>query len=162
MVAEFRLATAGKPPLDAHIDTVAVDAYDGDRRWCGTAVCMAAATDDKGRHHRHDRAVKMLLAYPEGLRGKLACCIVVDEECDGAGRGSLSCIAHLPKPDAAMVIDGDCDCLQNGCNGVISARVTVPGRRGDSAYGGLNAIEQAFKLLPPGAFRKLRGVGWYV
>jgi acetylornithine deacetylase/succinyl-diaminopimelate desuccinylase-like protein len=163
VVAEFMFGDGQGPTflLDAHIDTVAVDTYDGDpfsgelREGC---LHGRGTSDDKGGIAVMIEAVKMLLACPEGLRGKLVCCVVTDEECDGAGRGSLSCIAHLPKPDAAMVIDGDCDCLQNGCNGFVTARVTVPGRSGHSAYGGLNAIEQAFKLLPAlERFRTLRG-----
>lgn len=163
VVAEFVFGDGHGPTflLDAHMDTVAVDKYDGDpfsgelREGC---LHGRGTTDDKGGITVMVEAVKVLLAHPEGRRGKLVCCVVTDEESDGSGRGSLSCVAHLPKPDGAMVIDGDCNCLQDGCTGVVTARVTVPGRTGHAAYGGLNAIEQAFKLLPALArFRALRG-----
>lgn len=163
VVAEFVLGDGQGPTflLDAHMDTVAVDKYDGDPfagEWRDGCLHGRGTTDDKGGITVMVEAVRMLLAQPEGRRGKLVCCVVTDEESDGSGRGSLSCIAHLPKPDGALVIDGDCNCLQDGCTGVVTARVAVPGRTGHAAYGGLNAIEQAFKLLPALArFRELRG-----
>lgn len=103
-------------------------------------------------------AAQMLLASSEGLNGKLVCCVVSEEECDGAGRGSISCVAHLPKPDYAMVIDGSYGQVTDGCCGVITARITVPGRAGHAAFGAINAIEQALKLIPAfETFRTLRG-----
>lgn len=163
VVAVFTFGT-GKGPsilLDAHMDTVAVDSYDGNPFAAEVKdgkIYGRGSSDDKGGIAAITEAIRALLDSTEPLDGKVFCCTVTDEECDGAGRGSLSCLAHLPRPDMAVLIDGDHKHIQDGCNGVITANITVHGRAGHAAYGALNAIEQAFKLLPAfEAYRKQRG-----
>lgn len=163
VVAEFVFGNGNGPTvlMDAHMDTVAADSYDGnpfDPRLEDGYIYGRGTSDDKGGVAAMTEAVSVLLANPDGLNGRVLCCVVTEEECDGAGRGTISCIAHLPKPDAAILLDGDWGRLQDGCTGVITARVTVKGKSGHAAYGATNAIEQAIKLLPAfEAFRKLRG-----
>jgi acetylornithine deacetylase len=148
--------------LDAHMDTVAVDRYDGDP-FAGVVkdgfIHGRGASDDKGGVSVMIEAVRALLDAGCEYRGRIVCCSVVDEECDGAGRGSLSCIVQLPRPDAAVVIDGSSGGLWNGCTGVVTAEVRVPGRAGHAALGNsVNAIEQAVKLFPAfSRFREARG-----
>ena len=148
--------------LDAHMDTIAVDHYQGDPFSGHVAegfVHGRGSSDDKG-------GVSVMLEAARAVRdsgvccsGTLVCCSVVEEECDGAGRGSLTCIRHLPRPDAAIVIDGSAGGIFSGCTGVVTAEVTVRGRAGHAALGSsVNAIEKAVTLLPAfSRFRELRG-----
>jgi len=71
----------------------------------------------------------------------------------------MACIDHLPRPDAAVVVDGHFGSLWDGCTGVVTTRIAVPGRAGHAAYGNsVNAIEKAVSLLEAlRGFRKQRG-----
>lgn len=163
VVATFTFGDGNGPTvlMDAHMDTVAVDHYIGEpfaAELKDGLIYGRGSSDDKGGVSTMTEAARMLLASPEGLNGKLVCCVVSEEECDGAGRGSISCVAHLPKPDYAMVIDGGYGQVTDGCCGVVTARITVPGRAGHAANGAINAIEQALKLVPAfETFRNMRG-----
>jgi acetylornithine deacetylase len=148
--------------LDAHMDTVAVDTYEGEP-YAGEQrdgfLHGRGASDDKSSVAAMVGAARALSRSGLPLRGKLVCCSVVDEECNGAGRGSASCLHHLPRPDAVIVADGDGAHISNGCSGILTAEVTVFGKAGHAASGGsVNAIEQAVKLFPAfDRFRDLRG-----
>ncbi len=160
IVGTFTLGSGTGPAilLDAHMDTVAVDHYRGDpfsaelRDGC---IHGRGSSDDKSGMAAMLEAVSALLESGNTYHGTVICCSVVDEECDGAGRGSLSCIRHLPAPDVAVVLDGSCDSIFDGCTGVVTAEITVHGRAGHAALGNsVNAIEQAVKLFP--AFERFR------
>ncbi|MBT3381750.1 MAG: M20/M25/M40 family metallo-hydrolase [Lentisphaerae bacterium] len=164
IIGTLPFGSGGGPTLliDAHMDTVAVDHYDGDpfagdvRDGC---LWGRGTTDDKGGVAVMLEAVTALQNAQLDLNGNIVCCSVVEEECDGGGRGSMTCIDHLAKPDAAVVIDGSFGSLWNGCTGVVTAHVKVSGRAGHAAYGNsVNAIEKAVSLLNAlRRFRELRG-----
>lgn len=163
VVATFDFGGDGPTLLfDAHMDTVAVDTYEGDP-FAGDLrdgfLHGRGASDDKGSVTAMLGAARALAKSGIPLRGKLVCCSVTDEECNGAGRGSATCIHHLPRPDAVVVADGDAAHISNGCSGILTAEVTVLGKAGHAASGGsVNAIEQACKLFPGlDRFRALRG-----
>ena len=155
----------GKGPtllLDVHMDTVAVDTYEGDP-FSGDCrdgfVHGRGASDDKGSVTAMVGAARALVRSGLPLCGKLVCCSVVDEECNGAGRGSATCLHRLPRPDAVVVADGDGAHISNGCSGILTAEITVFGKAGHAAGGGsVNAIEQAARLFAAfERFRELRG-----
>ncbi|MBT3291304.1 MAG: M20/M25/M40 family metallo-hydrolase [Victivallales bacterium] len=148
--------------LDAHMDTVAVDTYDGDPfsgELCDGFLHGRGASDDKASMTAMVGAARALAGSGLPLHGKLVCCSVVDEECNGAGRGSATCLHRLPRPDAVIVADGDGAHISNGCSGILTAEITVLGKAGHAASAGsVNAIEQAVKLFPAfDQFRDLRG-----
>lgn len=164
VVARFRLGS-GRGPLillDAHMDTVGVDHYAG-VPFAGESrdgfIHGRGATDDKQGLATMVEAVRALLEAGPGADGTLVCCSVVDEECDGAGRGSLACIDHVGRMDAAIILDGAFGTLCRGCTGVATAAITVAGRAGHAAQGqSINAIEKACELMPAfAAFRTARG-----
>ncbi len=162
VIATFDFGDGPTLLLDAHMDTVAVDTYEGEP-FTGELrdgfLHGRGASDDKSSVTAMFGAVQALLRSGLPLRGRLVCCSVVDEECNGAGRGSATCLHHLPRPDAVVVADGDAAHISNGCSGILTAHVTVLGKAGHAASGGsVNAIEQALKLFPAfDRFRRLRG-----
>jgi acetylornithine deacetylase len=164
VVARFGFGPGTGPTiiLDAHMDTVGVDHYEG-------APFLGDLRDGfiHGRGSSDDRqglavmveAVRALLETRPTGSGTLICCSVVDEECDGSGRGTLACLDQVGRIDAAVVVDGSFGTLCRGCTGVATAEITVTGRAGHAAQGqSVNAIEKAIGLLPAfAAFRRARG-----
>jgi len=164
IVATYTFGEGNGPTvvLDAHMDTVAVDHYQCEP-FAGLIrdgfIHGRGASDDKSSIIAMIEAVSSLLESGNAYEGRKVCCSVVDEECDGAGRGSLACLRHLAKPDWAIVMDGSAKAIWNSCTGVITAEIIVHGRAGHAAMGNsVNAIEQAVKLFPAFAhFRQARG-----
>jgi acetylornithine deacetylase len=164
VISRFSLGTGQGPRilLDAHMDTVGVDHYESEP-FSGAVrdgfIHGRGSSDDKQGIAVMVGAVQALLESGHAYHGTLICCGVVDEECDGAGRGSLACLDHLGAPDAAIVIDGSYGSVSKGCTGVVTADITVQGRAGHAALGqSVNAIEKAVCLLPAfEAFRQARG-----
>ena len=148
--------------IDAHVDTVAVDEYPGEP-FSGAVedgcIWGRGASDDKSGVTVMLEAARALRDAGPALDGTLFLCSVVEEECDGGGRGSLTCLNHLPRPDAAILVDGDATALRNGCSGVVTAEITVQGRPGHAAHGNtVNAIEKAAALFAAfDRFREARG-----
>ena len=148
--------------LDAHMDTVAVDSYNGNP-FSGEVkdgfVWGRGSSDDKGGVAVMLEAVNALCESGAALNGTVVCCSVVEEECDGAGKGTLSCMQHFPRPDAAIVIDGDASAIRNGCCGVVTAEIAVQGQAGHAVSGNsVNAIEKAVALFSAfERFRQIRG-----
>jgi len=148
--------------LDAHMDTVAVDHYDG-QPFSGAVVDGfihgRGSSDDKQGITVMLEAVRALQESGNPYDGRLVCCSVVDEECDGAGRGTLACLDHVGRPDAVFVVDGSFGTVCHGCTGVVTAEVLVAGRAGHAALGhSVNAIDKAVALFPAfAAFRQARG-----
>ena len=72
--------------------------------------------------------------------------MVVDEECNGAGPGTLACCLAGITADFCICLDGSTEAIHNGCNGITTPRITVYGRAGHAAIGGaaVNAIDKAF------------------
>ena len=160
IIATFKLGNGEGPTLllDAHMDTVAVDTYAGDpysaelRDGC---IHGRGSSDDKGGLSVMIEAVRAVLDSGAPCSGRLVCCSVVDEESNGSGWGTLSCLQHLPRPDAAIVVDGSTDGPYKACTGVITAEIIVKGKSGHAAYGNsVNAIEKAVAICP--AFDRFR------
>jgi len=129
VIATFAFGDGPTLLLDAHMDTVAVDTYEGDP-FAGELrdgfLHGRGASDDKSSVTAMFGAAQTLVRSGLPLRGKLICCSVVDEECNGAGRGSATCLHHLPRPDAVVVADGDAAHISNGCSGILTAQVPTP------------------------------------
>lgn len=162
VIAKFVFGT-GKGPslvLDAHLDTVAAESYRGEpysgELTADGFILGRGASDDKSGVAVILETIRVLRAMPEGLDGTLYCCFVTEEECDGSGRGSIACIAAIPKPDGALILDGSYGALQPGSSGILTVRVEVPGKSGHAAYGAVSAIAQALKLQP--AFEKFKSL----
>ena len=88
VVATFTFGDGNGPTIlmDAHMDTVAVDHYIGEpfaAELKDGMIYGRGSSDDKGGVSAMTEAAQMLLASPEGLNGKLVCCVVSEEECDG-------------------------------------------------------------------------------
>lgn len=164
IIGTFRFGTGDGPVivLDAHMDTVGVDHYRGNP-FSGEIrdgfIHGRGSSDDKQGVSIMVEALRALRESDNPYHGTVICCSVVDEECDGAGRGSLACLDHLGSIDAALVLDGSVGGIWAGCTGVITAEILVSGRAGHAALGGsVNAIEKAVSLFPAfEAFRQARG-----
>ena len=155
---------SGKGPvlmLDAHMDTVAAETFDGDP-FSGELdeegfIHGRGSSDDKSSVAMMMEVIRILCENPPaGLDGTLYCCFVTEEECDGSGRGSMACLDALPKPDAAIVLDGAFGTVLSGASGILTVRIEVPGKSGHAAYGAVSAIDQALKLAP--AFAKFKSL----
>ncbi|MBO5689853.1 MAG: M20/M25/M40 family metallo-hydrolase, partial [Lentisphaeria bacterium] len=155
---------SGKGPvlmLDAHMDTVAAETFDGDP-FSGELdeegfIHGRGSSDDKSSVAVMMEVIRILCENPPaGLDGTLYCCFVTEEECDGSGRGSMACLDALPKPDAAIVLDGAFGTVLSGASGILTVRIEVPGKSGHAAYGAVSAIDQALKLAP--AFAKFKSL----
>ena len=153
VLAKFVFGSGRGPvfALDAHIDTVAVDNYRGDP-FSGELregfIHGRGSSDDKSGAAIMLETIRVLKDHPAGLDGTLYLCFVTEEECDGSGRGSIACIAAMPKPDGAIVLDGNYGAVRPGSSGILTVRVEVPGKSGHAAYGAVSAIAQALKLQP--------------
>lgn len=166
VVAKFVFGSGTGPVLvlDAHVDTVAADSFAGDP-FSGELkdglIHGRGSSDDKSSVTVMMEAIRVLRENKSNcMDGTLYCCFVTEEECDGSGRGSMACIDFLPKPDAAIVLDGSYGAVRPGSSGILTVRVEVPGKSGHAAYGAKSAIEQALKLAPAFAeFKSLRPDG---
>lgn len=122
--------------INAHMDTVgvegmAIDPFSGqikDRRIYGRG-----SADQKGLMAAALIAVKALLRNQDGLRGKLIFMSVVDEECNGAGAGTLACVEAGLKADAGILTDGFDSKLCHTATGMITAEIFVEGESGHSS-----------------------------
>ncbi len=103
------------------------------------------STDTKGNMVVGLTAMAALLQDTTGLKGNVIFESVVDEECDGAGAGTLACCLAGIKGDISLCLDGATGALHNQCNGIITGHLTVHGRGGHSSTGGsINAIDKGF------------------
>lgn len=152
VVAEWRLGSGQGPTviLNSHMDTVGVagmefDPFapvvtDGRMRGRGTS-------DSKGNLVMGLVALKALLESGGSLNGRIVFESVVDEECSGGGAGTLACCLAGITGDLAIVMDGQHGQIVTGCNGVLTARLTVRGRSGHSADPqSVNAIDKAMTV----------------
>ena len=162
VVAKFVFGSGQGPTLmlDAHMDTVAADSYAG-APFSGELkdgfIHGRGSSDDKSSVSVLMEVIRILCEDGrEELDGTLYCCFVTEEECDGSGRGSMACIDALPRPDAAIVLDGAFGTVLSGASGILTVRIEVPGKSGHAAYGAVSAIDQALKLAP--AFAKFKSL----
>lgn len=152
VVAEWTLGN-GKGPtilLNNHMDTVGtagmtIDPFDPVVR--DGKIFGRGTSDTKGSLMMGVIAVEALLKHAEGLNGKIVFEVVVDEECNGAGAGSLACCLAGVTGDFAICLDGSRGDLHNGCNGIATARVVVRGQAGHSSHGeSLSAIDKGIRV----------------
>ncbi len=135
--------------LNGHMDTVDVDGMEIEPfsgKVEGGKIWGRGSSDDKSGLAAGLIAIKALLSVKEDMNGGIIYQSVIDEECNGSGAGTLSCILRGLSGDFALVLDGGCMGIAPGCTGVLTARIDVEGIKGHSAYGGISALERALKV----------------
>ncbi len=149
LVTEFTLGAdprLGKRILiNSHMDTVgapdmAFDPFCADVK--DGRIYGRGSSDDKGGMTMGVIAIKAALKFADELCGTIVHESVVDEECNGSGAGTLACGLEGYTGDEAIVIDGQNLTITRGCQGCLTARVTVHGKAGHAATGGVNAIDK--------------------
>lgn len=148
MLAEIEFSSPGPHVfVFAHMDTVAVDGmtidpFDPVRK--DGRIYGRGSSDDKSGQAVAFHAIRLLLENRAQLRGKLTFASVVDEECDGGGAGVMSLLLGGLKPDITLCLDGSGAFLGQGCNGVVTGRVEIPGVSAHaSSPDGVSALEKA-------------------
>ncbi|MBH05645.1 MAG: hypothetical protein CMJ20_04925 [Phycisphaeraceae bacterium] len=119
--------------INSHMDTVGVDGMvidpfsaelkDGRIHGRGSA-------DQKGLLTAALIAVEAILKQRDRLCGELIVMSVVDEECNGAGAGTLACVEQGLKADAGILTDGFDYKLCHTSKGMITAEIFVAGESG--------------------------------
>lgn len=151
VVAEWRFGKGDGTAiiLNTHMDTVGTDGMvidpfdpcvkDGRIHGRGTS-------DSKGNLMVGLTAVAALLRNSDGLNGRVILESVVDEECNGAGAGTLACCLAGIDADFCICLDGAAGTIHNGCYGIVTPRIIVRGLAGHAAIAGasVNAIDKAF------------------
>ena len=146
LVTEFVLGPGRRIVINSHMDTVGVegmvfDPFSADVQ--DGKIYGRGSSDDKGGMAMGIIAIKAALKCADALTGSIVHESVVDEECSGSGAGTLACSLEGYKGDEALVIDGGELILTRGCQGCLTADVSVQGRSGHAARGGVNAIDKA-------------------
>lgn len=136
--------------INNHMDTVGtagmeIDPFDPEVR--DGRIYGRGTSDTKGNMAMGLIAVQALLANAAGLNGRIVFESVVDEECNGAGAGSLACCLAGITGDVALCLDGDTTRIDIGCNGVVTARVVVNGQGGHGSIGGVvSALDKGVEV----------------
>jgi len=146
LVTEFDLGPGPSVLINSHMDTVGVDGmhfdpFGGEVR--DGRIYGRGSSDDKGGMTMGVIAIKAVMKFADALSGTIVHESVVDEECSGSGAGTLACRLEGVTADEAVVIDGQRLAIVRGCQGCLTADVTVHGRAGHAATGGVNAIDKA-------------------
>lgn len=146
VVGRFALGRGGKRLiLNCHMDTVGVEDYEGDP-FSGHVedgkLFGRGSSDSKGNLAAGLAAIMALKASGVDIDGELIFESVVDEECNGAGAGTLACLAAGVVGDGCLALDGGAGSPYVGCYGVITPQITVRGRSGHAANGAVNAIDK--------------------
>ncbi|MCP4639828.1 MAG: M20/M25/M40 family metallo-hydrolase [bacterium] len=146
LVTEFDYGPGPRIIVNSHMDTVGVDEMDFDP-FCADVkdgkIYGRGSSDDKGGMTMGIMAIKALSKFADSLSGSIIHQSVVDEECSGGGAGTLACCLEGYSADEAIVVDGQELAVTRGCEGVLTATVTVHGKGGHAAMGGVNAIDKA-------------------
>ncbi len=151
VVAEWEFGQGGPTViLNDHMDTVGTDGMTinpFDPRVRDGRVYGRGASDSKGNLIVGLTALAALQKHAKALNGRIILESVVDEECNGAGAGTLACcLAHIDA-DFSICLDGISGTIHNGCNGIVTPRLTVYGEAGHAATGKtVNAIDKAFRI----------------
>ncbi len=157
LVGRFRFGSgATKIIFNGHMDTVGVSDYEGEPftgRREGDLVHGRGASDCKGGIVAGLFAVRALQESGASLDCEIIFESVVDEECNGAGAGTLSCSLAGVKGKYCIVLDGMAGLIYTGCQGVVTAEITVRGRAGHGSVGGVSAVEKL--LVAKGAIDRL-------
>ena len=149
LVTEFDLGPGKRIIINSHMDTVGVTdmAFDP---FCAEVkdgkIYGRGSSDDKGGMAMGITAIKAALKFRDALTGSIVHESVVDEECSGSGAGTLACCLEGYSGDEAIVIDGQELAVTRGCQGCLTANVTVRGQGGHAAQGGVNAIDKALVI----------------
>jgi len=146
LVTRFDLGPGKRIIVNAHMDTVDVlnmdiDPFSGEVK--DGKIYGRGTSDDKGGMAMGITAIKAVLKFADKLAGTIIHESVADEECSGVGAGTLACCLEGYKADQAIVLDGGGLVVVRGCHGCLTADVTVQGRSGHAAAGGINAIDKA-------------------
>ena len=148
VVGEWTLGSGEGPCilLNNHMDTVGTagmkfDPFDPVIE--DGCIFGRGSSDTKGNMAMGLVAVQALLGSAAGLNGRLVFESVVDEECNGAGAGTLACCLDGVTGDFALCLDGDRSHVDIGCNGVVTARVVARGQAGHgSGTGAVSALDK--------------------
>lgn len=136
--------------LNSHMDTVGVadmEIAPFDPVLRDGRVFGRGSSDSKGNLTMALAAVHALLDSGSGWRGRLVLESVVDEECGGAGAGTLACCQAGVTGDVAIVLDGARGTIACGCNGGTTARLKVYGQAGHSSAGvAVSAIDKGIAV----------------
>jgi acetylornithine deacetylase len=149
VVGRWTLGNGNGPTilLNDHIDTVGTEGMEFnpfDPRVVDGKLYGRGASDTKGNLVMGLIAVEALLREHAGLNGKIVFESVVDEECDGAGAGTIACCLAGITGDVAIGLDGSAGSVTSGCNGIATAKIIIRGRSGHNAQGSsVNAIDKA-------------------
>ena len=152
VVGRWTLGTGHDPTIliNDHMDTVGTEGMEiapFDPVVKDGKIFGRGATDTKGNLIMGLIAVEALLRCESELNGEIVFESVVDEECDGAGAGTLACCLAGVRGNVAVALDGATGQIVNGCNGIATARLLVRGRSGHNALPGtVNAIDKAVKV----------------
>lgn len=146
MVARLRFGRGGPVVvLNAHCDTVGADDYHGDPfsgRRDGDRVFGRGASDCRSGLVAGLFAISALAQSGAELNGEIVFESVVDEECNGAGAGTLACCLAGIRGDYAIELDGPAGLVYSGCSGVLTAGISVIGSSGHGSYGGVSAVDK--------------------
>ena len=133
--------------INAHMDTVGVegmtiDPFSGQIK--DGRIHGRGSADQKGLMAAALIAIKALLRNRNGLGGQLVFMSVVDEECNGAGAGTLACVESGLTADAGLLTDGFDSKLCHTSKGMITAEIFVEGQSGHSSSPGsaISAIDK--------------------
>jgi acetylornithine deacetylase len=132
--------------LNDHIDTVGTEGMEFDPfdpRIVDGKMYGRGTSDTKGNLVVGLIAIEALLRNAQGLNGQIVFESVVDEECDGAGAGTVACCLAGVTGDVAIGLDGSAGGISSGCNGIATAKIFVRGKAGHNAAGAsVNAIDK--------------------
>ncbi len=149
LVARFAFGSgAGSGPvlvLNGHMDTIGVSDFEGEPfsgRRDGDVVHGRGSSDCKCGLVAGLFALRALGEGGAKLCGEIVLESVVDEECSGAGAGTLACCLAGIRGDSAILLDGTAGKIATGCQGIATMEVTVRGRAGHGSTGGVNAVEK--------------------
>ncbi len=149
LVAEWDFGGDGpRVIVNGHMDTVAVEAmeiepFSGEIR--DGAVWGRGSSDCKGGISVAVEAIRLLQEAEVELHGSLVFESVVGEECSDSGAGTLACLDAGYTGDVAVFVDGNDLTITIGCQGCLTADLSVRGREGHAARGtGVSAIDKGF------------------
>lgn len=137
LVGRLNLPRPGRTiVLNGHMDTVGVKdmtiaPFGGEIR--DGRIWGRGAADCKGSLTGGLTAVKALLQAGGAEAGAIIFQSVTDEECSGAGAGTLACCLAGHKGDACILLDGSIERIAAGCMGIVTGNISVTGQGGHAA-----------------------------
>lgn len=136
--------------LNGHMDTVGIDGMTIDPfsgEYKDGKIFGRGSSDDKSGLAGALIAVKALNTVSHELSGKIIFQSVADEECSGAGSGTLALCKNGLSADMAIVVDGSDLVIETSSLGTMTFDVEVFGKSGHASESkGVSAIEKALFL----------------